>query len=95
MPNTRGHKVIIRSKSLIAGIKRTLRGTGVEPEDAIEAMAPLILAACEHATSSRAAQDKGAPAGIRGAAVLKEIYLISSELSDKIKPKGIEEDASK
>lgn len=85
MPNTRGHKVIIRDKSLVNAINRILKGSGVEPEEAIEAMAPFVMACCEHAASAR--RNEGAPVAIKGAGILREIYTISLEMSEHIKPK--------
>lgn len=87
MPNTRGHKVIIRDKSLVNAINRTLKGTGVEPEQVIETMAPLIVAFCEHAMTGFSIQ--GSPQAIKSAVVLKEIYSLSLEFANKIKPKEI------
>lgn len=85
MPNTRGSKTIIRDKSLVNAINRILKGSGVKPEEAIEAMAPFVLACCEHAASGR--RNEGAPVAIKGAGILREIYTISLEMSEHIKPK--------
>lgn len=83
--NIKGRKVIIRDKPLVNAINKAFKGSNIEPEDAIESMAPLILAICEHSTMGASFQQ--APQAIRRAIVLKEIYSISLEMADHIKPK--------
>ena len=83
--NIKGRKVIIRDKPLVNAINKAFKGSNIEPEDAIESMAPLILAICEHSTMNASFQQ--APQAIRRAIVLKELFTISLVMAEDINPK--------